>query len=245
MSGFATWLRHQSNSDPGIAALRTFADAARWPYWSDSRPDYEAAINTAAPPNSADLLIALGQQFERWTISQGNQGETPETWSDVIARFALIGFGVLVALMLGFGLYNSAFYSSLASVDQTRGLITFLVTIAATATIILIGVGIFWLEDKEEVKERFAAAKDLLTVVIGVLGTILGFYFGTRTTEAQKPNPPPSISQTAGADERTQTSQGQQSNQAATNAKPVNKHEEQSSEAQQTNQSPKPGETKE
>ena len=32
--------------------------------------------------------------------------------------------------------------------------------------------------DQEEVKELIASAKDLITILIGILGTILGFYFG-------------------------------------------------------------------
>jgi hypothetical protein len=35
--------------------------------------------------------------------------------------------------------------------------------------------------DREEVKSRFANAKDLLTMIIGVLGTVVGFYFGLQT----------------------------------------------------------------
>ncbi len=45
-----------------------------------------------------------------------------------------------------------------------------------------VALGIFWLQDNDAVKVRFDAAKDLLTIVIGVLGTIMGFYFGSATT---------------------------------------------------------------
>jgi hypothetical protein len=184
MAEFASWLHQQSNTDLDVAALQAFAaaNAAQWPYWSDSRADYKAAIDAVNPQNRDALVMALGQLFERWKLDQGCNSET---WSDIFARFALLGFGFIVAVLLYVGMYTTDFYSSLASLDQVRGLISFLITIAAVATIILIGVGIFWLEDKDEVKERFAAAKDLLTIVIGVLGTIVGFYFGTQVTERQ------------------------------------------------------------
>lgn len=49
---------------------------------------------------------------------------------------------------------------------------------------------------KEDLAERFRQGKDVLTVLIGVLGTIVGFYF------AQAPNtkgPPPPTDTTATA----------------------------------------------
>jgi hypothetical protein len=42
--------------------------------------------------------------------------------------------------------------------------------------------------DHEELEERFARAKDLLTVVIGILGTILGFYFGSISEGENRAN---------------------------------------------------------
>jgi hypothetical protein len=71
----------------------------------------------------------------------------------------------------------------LAKVEQVRGLITFLFAFSTTSVIILIAIAIFFLKDSDEVKERYVHAKDLLTVVIGVLGTILGFYFGSAATD--------------------------------------------------------------
>jgi hypothetical protein len=77
---------------------------------------------------------------------------------------------------------NSSFFSSLAQVDQARGLITFLVAICAVAVILLTAINIFWGNDAK-FDDRFKAAKDLVTLVVGVLGTILGFYFGSASSD--------------------------------------------------------------
>ncbi|MER9419382.1 hypothetical protein NKI95_26070 [Mesorhizobium sp. M0306] len=44
--------------------------------------------------------------------------------------------------------------------------------------IVLVAVSTFWM-GPEDVKLRFPLGKDLLAIIIGVLGTILGFYYGS------------------------------------------------------------------
>jgi hypothetical protein len=83
-----------------------------------------------------------------------------------------------VACIVAFGIFNGAFLASLSKPEQARGLITFLFAFSTTGIILLIAIATFWME-REEVQARFEKAKDLLTIIIGVLGTILGFYFGS------------------------------------------------------------------
>ena len=71
MATFAQWLRDQSNGDPMLQELKNFASvhAATWPWWSDTRADYEALVQTVqddnrareAPPGPGDLLREVGQ----------------------------------------------------------------------------------------------------------------------------------------------------------------------------------------
>jgi hypothetical protein len=93
---------------------------------------------------------------------------------------------VAIALAMYFGLFeNQTFYKSLAITEQARGLITFLFVLSTSAVILLVAIAIFWVEQENDLKDRFAYAKDLLTIVIGIIGTIMGFYFGL-----QKPDTP-------------------------------------------------------
>ena len=69
--------------------------------------------------------------------------------------------------------------------DAARILITFLV---AVATIAIAFLAILTAMIIREYKERFALAKEVLTILVGILGTIIGFYFGTANNPASKPD---------------------------------------------------------
>jgi hypothetical protein len=98
-------------------------------------------------------------------------------------------FGLIVAGVLISGVFwhGSAFIASIAKADQARGLITFLFSFTTIALFVLIAITTFWME-KDEVEARFAKAKDLLTLMIGIFGTILGFYFGSLTNSQAPSN---------------------------------------------------------
>ena len=91
-------------------------------------------------------------------------------------------FGVVIALILAYGIFVGDFLNSISDPAQARGLITFLFSFSTIAMFVLIGIATFWM-DRDEIKDRFALAKDLITLMIGVLGTILGFYFGSISNE--------------------------------------------------------------
>jgi hypothetical protein len=87
-------------------------------------------------------------------------------------------FGVLVAAILSFGIFRGNFLSSIAKPEQARGLITFLFSVTTIAIFLLIAVATFYM-DKTQLGDRFDKAKDVLTLMIGIFGTILGFYYGS------------------------------------------------------------------
>ena len=66
--------------------------------------------------------------------------------------------------------------------ERTRGLITFSVAIVTVAiALILVFFLVFGVfgNNKEEFTSRFTFGKDILMVFVGILGTIMGFYYGT------------------------------------------------------------------
>ena len=188
MLNFASWLAKQSNKDPMIKALQEFASANdnRWPVDSDRIEDYLTAITSSASgPSRDDLLTALGRLYERWL----NQ-ERRTFWaqlSDHGGSIALFIGGLIIAGGLAYGIFvNKTFFDLMAQSDHARGLITFLFSFATIAIIILVSVAVFWM-DKAEVEARFAHAKDLISILVGVLGTIIGFYFGTASNSGLAP----------------------------------------------------------
>jgi len=69
--------------------------------------------------------------------------------------------------------------------NVARGLITFLVAMVTVAIALILTLSAV-LSNSTDYKERFALGKEVLTIFIGVLGTIIGFYFGSVKGE-----PPP------------------------------------------------------
>lgn len=72
--------------------------------------------------------------------------------------------------------------------NVARGLITFLVAIITVAIAIILTLSAV-LSDSTDYKERFALGKEILTIFIGVLGTIVGFYFGSAQIDKSLANP--------------------------------------------------------
>jgi hypothetical protein len=189
MVAFAVWLKGQKDSDPELKELKDYAqtNAASWPYQSDDLNDYLSVMPATPDPKREALLLALGSAFGRWKSEQSSQKRG--IWSSLIDMFLenagvafLAIFGVLIALILCWGLFfDTRFLTSLAKPEQARGLLTFLFAFSAIAIMLLIAITTFWME-KDELESRFGKAKDLLTIIIGVLGTIFGFYFGSLNT---------------------------------------------------------------
>jgi len=99
-----------------------------------------------------------------------------------VAAIALLGMGIVGLLV--FGLFaKGSIVRELASVDYARGVITFIFAVGTMGIALLLTLGALLGSHTLEV---FAKAKEVLTALIGVFGTILGFYFGTASGGPQK-----------------------------------------------------------
>lgn len=224
MADFAPWLHGLTSDEPDLKILRDFATSkgADWPYWSNDRADYEKVIDSDAADDATKKARrdALAGYFKLWQHEQKNPAPSAGTsWLPGVnaGKIGLALFGLAFAYFLYVFLTRKGFLDSLALIDHARGLITFFVVLATTGVIVLVALGIFWVENADDAKKRFESAKELLSIVIGVLGTILGFYFGTAVKDTTNA-PPSAITQPAGDNGQGAAQTAPAAGQAATQA---------------------------
>jgi hypothetical protein len=87
---------------------------------------------------------------------------------------ALIILGVIVWGMSG----QKGFLESLSDRTIARGLITFLITVTTMGIAIILAISTI-IGDGTVADQRFDKGKQVLSVLIGLMGTIVGFYFGS------------------------------------------------------------------
>lgn len=197
MADFARWLHMSQDTIPGAVDLRAFAQihAAEWPYYSNDVEDYAKVVDVLAPEQAAVLNRCLYRSFLSWRTEFGGNGAR---WPR-LGSVALVAAGLVIGITLIASIRNPTFIALLADEKKARGLVTFLFAFATSAVIIVVTLGVLWVP-KDEVEARFSKAKDILTILISVLGTILGFYFGsanpqpplspaTSTTSPSRPAP--------------------------------------------------------
>jgi hypothetical protein len=167
-----------------MAALRAFAtgQGPAWPYQSNSVDEYIATVDQAAPNNASDLKLALYRYYVIWLAQNSASGSRRIGFGSI----ALVVAGLIIAGFLLYGVFDPKFVNSLAIPGNARGLVTFLFAFATTSVIVVVTIGVLWVP-KDEIESRFSKAKDIMTILISVLGTILGFYFGQA--QNTPPNP--------------------------------------------------------
>jgi hypothetical protein len=149
---------------------------------SNSVPD--GGVSGTNP--DAGTLVDPGSPVEL-DLSNG-----PEpNWTQYIptALFALLGFIVLGLIVYGITEKDQKFLTNLANKEVARGLITFLVALATVGIAIILAISTLVLTEGDAGDKRFDRGKQVLSVLVGILGTIVGFYFGAETASPKQPTP--------------------------------------------------------
>lgn len=121
------------------------------------------------------------QVIEAAAALEGKKAERLKAWQSIVLLI-LLG-GIFLVLYVGMYQADGKFLYSLRENDVSRGLITFVVAVATVSIALVLAVYAMASNEKSaELKERFSYAKDVLATLVGILGTILGFYFGTSVS---------------------------------------------------------------
>ncbi|NMG31885.1 hypothetical protein [Aromatoleum evansii] len=91
----------------------------------------------------------------------------------IFGVFALIGAAI-------FGI-DSGVLGSMARLEFARGLITYLFAVVTIGTAVVLVVSALSSGTSEEIEKRFQRGKEVLSLLLGVFGTIVGFYFGSES----------------------------------------------------------------
>jgi len=126
----------------------------------------------------AGTLVSPGSEVEL-DISNGPKSN----WTQYVptALFMLLGLTILGLIVYAITQSDQAFLASLADKERARGLITFLIAISTVGVAIILSISTLVLAAGDDGDKRFDRGKQVLSVLIGVLGTIVGFYFGAET----------------------------------------------------------------
>lgn len=136
-----------------------------------------------------------GPSRTRRSLFQALTDPQADFWTLAWRAFTLLLIIVVLLSVVWLAYRGGLDVSQLDKPEFMRGLITILLLVATLvlSTIVLLAV-LFTAGDESAVK-RTQAARDALTPLLGILGTIVGFYFGlnsqTVTPGAQPRQSPP------------------------------------------------------
>ncbi len=140
---------------------------------SSTNPD---AGTLVSPGSSVDLELSSGPE---------------PNWTQYIptALFGLLGLLILAGIVYAVTEPSGLILGRLKEKDAARGLITFLIAIATVGIAIILAISTLILSEGDAGDKRFDRGKQILSVLIGVLGTIVGFYFGSETASPKQTTP--------------------------------------------------------
>ena len=147
---------------------------------ADGVNSVEPAVGTTVDSGSTvDLVLSLGPR---------------NFWQTFLTNLPTILYSVLgiaILAVIGYVLLQRTgdFLIRLADKEIARGLITFLIALTTVGIAVILAISTILSTASPDDDKRFDRGKQVLTLLIGVLGTIVGFYFGSaqETKGAHQP----------------------------------------------------------
>lgn len=178
---------------PDAKALAAKLDAHRAEL--ESAPDIDAFLARVdrALAAEGELKAFLKAQARAWRAGREQASAARPgvgSWKTVAGVGAIALFVVALGFVLFRFIIDAQNLALLGDIAVARGLITFLVTMGAIGIAVVL-IGAVFITDGDRLKERFDFANQILTALIAILGTIVGFYYGTQVGASQGQATPP------------------------------------------------------
>lgn len=189
---FHDWIKSNQNKNKDLKKLFGIAQK-NLDVWHSiaSLEDAKAAIESDAGLKAADKTKIVENIDAVWLEYSNNRGKYVNVahdskkhilWEFLTnnnAAIAICAFCLVLLFVLIWAIVNPSFLSSLGDPRKARGLITFFFALGTVGVAIVLTAAAFSIsaDDRELMRERFDMGKQVLTALIGIFGTILGFYF--------------------------------------------------------------------
>jgi len=120
--------------------------------------------------------------------SADNVGSARSFLNPVVAlAFTMLLAVVAVIGATTLGLDKGLLLKNIVKIDFARGLITFLFAAVTIGTAVVMGVSALTGEETAAHERRFQRGKEVLSLLLGIFGTIVGFYFGSEVAAKAQP----------------------------------------------------------
>jgi hypothetical protein len=186
LADFITANRADLEREPDMGALRRrFAALAQ----AKQLPGILAIVDSEAELQGLSSQPAIGAPADNRapTPAPGGPGAAMDRqmpgWLAILISLAsgaaLLLLVAALMFMIAYVLWSDTRLMQLADISVARGLITYLFTIGTIGIAVLMIASLF-VSNLQGLKERFDYGKEILTALIAILGTIVGFYFGSE-----------------------------------------------------------------
>jgi hypothetical protein len=138
------------------------------------------ADDAKAEADQSKAKVKAAEPKSEWERILGNVEDIVTILFKLALAVIAIYFIYIIASKINEG---EDFLTNLRDPAVVRGFITFIIAFATIAIALILVMAAFYVDEpageKTNLKDRFDMGKGVLTALIGILGTIVGFYFGS------------------------------------------------------------------